>query len=158
MASRDCSRALDSVISRVNRLRVSPGLRVAIVLSATLFAACGAAPAPPTRDVVVWRTLGAWSGRALLQTNPFESDTGMLRVTWEARNDTPSMEGRLRVILHSAVSGRYLAVVVDHRGVGRDTQYVNEDPRGFFLVIESAGADWAVEVAEGIPARQVIAH
>ena len=135
-------------------LRVPPGIRVAIFLSASLFAACGASPKPSTRDVVVWQNLGSWSGRGVLQTSPFESDTGMLRVSWEARNETPSTEGTLRVSLHSAVSGRHLALVVDHRGAGRDTEYVNEDPRGFYLVIESGGVEWAVEVAEGIPARR----
>jgi hypothetical protein len=74
----------------------------------------------------------------------------MLRVIWEARNEQAPDTGTLRVSLYSAVSGRYLAPVVDHRGVGRHTEYINEDPRGFYLVIESANVDWSVEVAEGI--------
>ncbi len=78
----------------------------------------------------------------------------MLRVAWEARNEAASNVGSLRVSVHSAVSGRLLALAVDHRGVGRDTAYVYEDPRAFYLVIESANLDWSVEVAEGIPATR----
>jgi hypothetical protein len=56
------------------------------------------------------------------------------------------------VIVHSAVSGRPLVVAVDHHGVGRDTAYVNEDPREFYLVVDSADVDWKIAVDEGIPA------
>jgi hypothetical protein len=45
-------------------------------------------------------------------------------------------------------------LAVEHRGPGRDVAYVNEDPREFFLVIESTGLEWSVEVAEGIPATK----
>jgi hypothetical protein len=117
--------------------------------------ACGDSPAPPSRDVVVWQKLGSWSGHGPLQTNPFENETGMLRLDWRARSDrTPATE-IFRVFLHSAVSGRSLSVPVDHQGAGSGTAFINEDPRGFYLVIESAGLDWTVDVAEGIPARQV---
>jgi hypothetical protein len=91
----------------------------------------------------------------VLQTQPFENDTGMLRVVWQARRTRPSADATLRVYLHSAVSGRRLALAVEHRGAGGDTTYINEDPRGFYLVIESTGLEWTVDVAEGIPARQV---
>jgi len=90
----------------------------------------------------------------LLQTEPFISNTGLLRVTWEARGAASPNAGTLRVSLHSDVSGRVLAPVVDHRGAGRDVTYVNEDPRSFYLVIESVTLDWSVEVAEGIPATR----
>jgi len=43
---------------------------------------------------------------------------------------------------------------VDHIGVGRDVAYVSEDPRAFFLVIESSGIDWAVSVEEGVVGEQ----
>jgi hypothetical protein len=57
-----------------------------------------------------------------------------------------------RVTVHSAVSGRPLVVAVDHHGAGRDTAYVNEDPREFYLVVESSAVDWDVAVDEGIRA------
>jgi hypothetical protein len=103
--------------------------------------------------VIVWQKLGTWSGRGVLQTDPFVSDSGMLRVGWEARGAGDPAAATLRVSVHSAVSGRSLAVAVDHRGPGRDTVYINEDPRAFFLVIESANLEWSVDVDEGIPAR-----
>lgn len=132
--------------------RGSRRLWLAVVLAASLVAACGGTPRPPARELTVWRNLGAWSGHGLLQTDSFISDTGLLRVTWETRHETTPAAGTLRVSLHSAVSGRPLAVAVEHRGVGRDTTYVTEDPREFYLLIESAGLDWSVEIAEGVPA------
>jgi hypothetical protein len=60
--------------------------------------------------------------------------------------------GTLRVTVHSAVSGRPLVVAVDHQGAGRDTAFVNEDPREFYLVVDSAHVDWTIAVDEGIPA------
>jgi hypothetical protein len=103
----------------------------------------------------VWRPLGSWSGRALLQTDAFISDTGLLRVTWKARDDASTERGTLRISLHSDVSGRLLSNVVEHRGAGADVAYVNEDPRAFFLVIESKNLEWSVEVAEGLAGESV---
>jgi hypothetical protein len=125
---------------------------LAVVLAASLFAACEPPLDPPANNLIVWQTRGSWSGRGVLQTNAFEIESGMLRLDWEARNEQPPATGTLHVSLYSAVSGRHLASVVDHRGVGRHTEYINEDPRGFYLVIESANVDWSVEVAEGIRA------
>ena len=86
----------------------------------------------------------------------------MLRLRWETRNpgsrgagapgaDGPSVAA-FRVTVHSAVSGRPLVVAVDHHGVGQDTAYVNEDPREFYLVVDSSDIDWNLAVDEGIPA------
>jgi hypothetical protein len=115
---------------------------------------CRDSRAHSSRDVIVWHKLGSWSGYGLLQTNPFENETGMLRVEWNARSSGAPANRRLRIDFHSAVSGRSLSVPVDHQGPGSGTAFINEDPRGFFLVIESTGLDWTVDVAEGIPARQ----
>ena len=60
--------------------------------------------------------------------------------------------GTFRVTLHSDVSGRSLLVAVDVRGVGRDTTYVTEDPRPFFLAVESANLDWTIEADEAVAA------
>ena len=43
-------------------------------------------------------------------------------------------------------------VAVDVRGVGRDTTYVTEDPRPFFLAVESANLDWTLEADEAVAA------
>jgi hypothetical protein len=128
--------------------------RFLTIVVALVCASCARASAPPAQEITVWRPLGAWSGRALLQTDPFLSNTGLLRVTWQARPASASDSGTLRISLHSDVSGRRLAVVVEHRGAGGDVAYVNEDPRAFFLVIEATGLEWSVDVAEGVAATR----
>jgi hypothetical protein len=125
-------------------------------LSAAVFtASCGgAAPAAQTA-AVVWRPLGSWSGRGPVQTEPFISDTGSLRLRWETRNEAAPGKGRFRVTVHSDVSGRPLVLAVDARGVGRDTAYVTEDPRSFFLAVESSNLDWILSADEGVAATTV---
>jgi hypothetical protein len=56
------------------------------------------------------------------------------------------------VTVNSAVSGRPLELVVDHRGNGHGIAYVNEDPRLFHLVIESGNVDWSVAIEEAVVA------
>jgi hypothetical protein len=90
----------------------------------------------------------------VLQTDPFVSNTGSLRVTWEARNVHPTTPGMLQIALHSDVSGRRLTMVLERRGAGRDVAYVSEDPRSFYLLIESTDLEWSVDVAEGVPATR----
>ena len=87
-----------------------------------------------------------------MQTEPFISNTGSLRVLWETRNEAAPGTGTFRVTVHSDVSGRPLLVAVDTRGVGHDTAYVTEDPRSFFLAVESANLDWTVAAEEGVAA------
>jgi hypothetical protein len=90
-----------------------------------------------------------------MQTEAFISDTGSLRISWEARREVTSEQGMFRVTLHSGVSGRPLLEAVSHRGAGRDVAYVNEDPREFFLVIDAEHLDWTVAVAEALPTKAV---
>ena len=123
----------------------------AVAVSA-LSASCRDTPPPPRREIVVWQNVGSWSSRGSTQTEAFISNTGMLRVRWEARDESVRGRGILRVTVHSAVSGRPLVVAVDHMGVGQDTAYVNEDPREFYLVVDSSHLNWTVAVDEGIPA------
>jgi hypothetical protein len=122
-----------------------------LLLVALVAASCGEPP-PAHLPTVVWRKLGSWSGRGPMQTEPFISDTGSLRLRWETRNETAPGAGTFRVTLHSDVSGRPLLVAVDTRGEGHDTAYVTEDPRSFFLAVESAYLDWSVAAEEGIAA------
>jgi hypothetical protein len=96
--------------------------------------------------------MGAWSGHGVMQTEAFISTTGTLRVQWDTRNEDQTGKGTFSVMLHSGVSGRSLVPVVEHRGVGRDTAYVSEDPREFFLVVDAKHLDWSVTVDEGIAA------
>ena len=87
-----------------------------------------------------------------MQTDPFISDTGSLRIRWETSHETPTGTGTFRVTLHSDVSGRPLLVAVDVRGAGRDTAFVTEDPRPFFLAVESTNVDWTIEADEAVAA------
>lgn len=110
---------------------------------------CRAPQAAPPQTVVRWHQLGSWSGRGNLQTESFTSETGSLRVRWE----TARGAGPFQLAIHSAISGRPLAIAVDHRGAGRDTAYVNEDPRVFYAVVESADVDWSFSVEEAFTAK-----
>ena len=87
-----------------------------------------------------------------VQTEPFISDTGSLRLRWETSHEAAPGTGTFRITLHSDVSGRPLLVAVDVRGARRDTTYVTEDPRSFFLAVESANFDWTVEADEAVAA------
>ena len=123
-----------------------------LILIALLLDACGRSGSPSTQTEVVWRKLGSWSGRASMQTEPFLSDTGSLRLHWETRNETAPGTGTFRVTVHSDVSGRPLVVAVDARGVGRETAYVSEDPRPFFLVVDAANLEWTLAADEPLTA------
>jgi len=119
---------------------------------ALLTASCREDRTRARTPTVVWRKLGTWSGHGSMQTDPFISDTGSLRLRWETSHEAAPGTGTFRVTLHSDVSGRSLLVAVDVRGVGRDTTYVTEDPRPFFLAVESANLDWTVEADEAVAA------
>jgi hypothetical protein len=126
---------------------------VALAGAAFLAASCGDAAPDAQTATVVWRPLGSWSGRGSTQTEPFISNTGSLRLTWETSNEAPAGTGTFRVTVHSDVSGRPLVLAVDRRGAGRDVTYVSEDPRSFFLVVESTNLDWMLSAHEGVAAR-----
>src|SRR5262245_11025832 len=113
--------------------------RYAIVMTAAvLLSACRAAPSqPPPREVVVWKNLGSWSGRGNVQTESFVGLTGALRFHWQTTNEQPAGKGTFRLILQSAVSGRALHDAVDQQGRGEGTVYIAEDPRTFYVSVES---------------------
>jgi hypothetical protein len=115
-------------------------------------ASCRDASPPAGAPAVVWRHLGAWSGRGSMQTDAFISDTGSLRLRWETKNESAPGQGFFRVTVHSDVSGRPLIQAVDVRGVGGATAYVSEDPRPFFLAVESANLDWSMSAEEPVAA------
>ena len=123
-----------------------------LILGALAGASCRDHARAVEKPAVVWRKLGSWTGRGSTQTEPFISDTGSLRLTWETKNEAPPGTGTFRVTVHSDVSGRALVLAVDARGVGHDVAYVTEDPRPFFLVVESANLDWTLAADEGMPA------
>ena len=87
-----------------------------------------------------------------MQTDAFISDTGTMRLRWETRNESAPGAGYFRITVHSDVSGRALLQAVDVRGVGAATTFVTEDPRPFFLAVESANLDWSVAAEEAVAA------
>ncbi len=99
--------------------------------------------------MTVWSQVGAWSGHGSIQTTPFTSDSGSMRVHWQTRNETKPGAGTLAVNLHSAISGRLLLPIVEVRGVGGDVVYLSEEPRMFYLEVVSGNLDWSLVVDEG---------
>jgi hypothetical protein len=111
-------------------------------------------PPPAPKDVVIWKTVGSWSGRGARQTETFTSDTGGFRVRWETKNAARPGGGHLHVIFRSGDSGREIIDAVDVHGEGRDTEEVSaERPRWYYLTIDSADVDWTVSVDERIDAQ-----
>ena len=120
-----------------------------------MLSACGAqqtTPAPQkTATQIAWRTLGTYSGRGSEQTESFTSDSGAMRILWEAKpSGAPSSSGTFRVTIHSAISGRPLFVALDQKGPGKGTAFVGEDPRVFFAEVDSRDLDWSFTVQERI--------
>jgi hypothetical protein len=125
---------------------------LALLGVALLSASCREDRTRARTPTVVWRKLGTWSGHGSMQTDPFISDTGSLRLRWDTTHEDAPGTGTFRVTVHSDVSGRALIIAVDARGVGRDVTYVTEDPRQFFLAVESSNLDWTLSAEEGMAA------
>jgi hypothetical protein len=124
------------------------------VAAALLASVCGAPPPKPVqKEVVTWKNLGQWSGRGNAQTESFVGLTGALRMHWRTKNEVPKGAGTFRLILHSAVSGRDLQEPVDEKGPGEGTAYAADDPRVFYITVESANLDWSFTVEEAIFGR-----
>ena len=138
-----------------NRPRRSPAaiLRASLLVVGLLsMISCRPRPAPPPQgsSSLGWRPVASWSGRGNTQTESFSMESGQWRIRWKTRDSQPSGTGLFRVIVHSTVSGRFVEVAVEHLHSGSGLVYVQEDPRQFFLEIESTGLDWNVAVEEGI--------
>ena len=130
---------------------------VAVPFAAALLASVCGAPAPKPvqkEEVVVWKNLGEWSGRGNAQTESFIGLTGALRMHWRTKNEAPKGAGTFRLILQSAISGRALQEPVDEMGLGEGTAYTAEDPRVFYISVESANLDWSFTVEEALFGRQ----
>jgi hypothetical protein len=118
------------------------------------WAACDAPPARAEQApaaATAWHPLGTWSGRGNRQTESFDVTTGALRLTWSSRNEGAPGAGRLRVSLHSAISGRPLQTAVEKDGTGNGTAYLEDEPRVSYLVVESEQVEWSVVLEEAVP-------
>jgi hypothetical protein len=136
--------------------RAAPRLLAVGLVAAALASACGPRADPKPQDAargVVWRPLGSWSGRGSLQTESFTSETGALRVRWETtlpKADSAVAPGVFRLNAHSAISGRLLQQVVEQAGAGSGVGYVQQDPRVFYVVVESNQLSWTFTIEEAI--------
>jgi hypothetical protein len=109
---------------------------------------CSAKPSEPQSIVAVTRQVGSWSGRGSTTVGDVNSETGRLRITWQTTNESPSGSGRFKLTLRSGVSGRTIAVVADHQGVGAGTIDTDEGPRTYDFLVDSANVDWSFKVEE----------
>jgi hypothetical protein len=140
---------------RVREPRALRAARLVLVPALLLSLACKETPAtPPPVVAMVARPVASWEGRGN-RTIGFMSDTGRFRVTWSARNEAPAGGGTFRLAVHSAVSGRPIQLVADHRGDGGGTADVRDDPRPYNFMIDSANVDWSITVEEFFAADAV---
>lgn len=105
------------------------------------------------KPLLGWRPIASWSGDANYQTDSFDIGTGQWRIKWETHDQPLEKQKTFRVIVHSSVSGRFVETAVDHPDAGKGISYIAEDPRAFFLVVESSGVDWKLDVEEGAVAE-----
>jgi len=96
-----------------------------------------------------WRPIGSWSGHGNIQTEEFETHTGQFRIKWATTHEDSPGKGKFKLILHSSVSGRWVADAADVTGIASGVSFQAEEPRQFFLVVESTDCDWDVSVQEG---------
>ena len=138
-----------------SRRRGMSAVRVLSLAAGLLVSACEAQPIPAATEVVAWRPVGSWRGHGNAQTQSFTSDTGGFRVQWETKDEAAPGTGRFKVLFRSGDSGSVIIEAVDHRGIGRDSVYVGDRPRWYYLTIESANVHWSVTVEEPLIGRGV---
>ena len=95
------------------------------------------------------RPAGTWEGSGS-KTIGFVSESGRFRVKWETRNANPADSATFRLTVHSAVSGRPIQEITNHRGLGSGTVDVADDPRPYNFMVESSNLDWSFSVDEVI--------
>ena len=127
----------------------------ALLLFALALSVACATPPPPQADSrsdepIQWEPIRTWTGRGDQLLDSFQSDSGALKIDWEAKHvPGAGAEGSLKLIVHSAISGRPLAApILDHRGEGKGTTYFSEEPRVFFLNVSGQDIDWKIAVSE----------
>ena len=109
---------------------------------------CTQKPSGPQPIVAVTRPVGSWQGRGTSTVGDIPSETGRFRIMWETSNESPAGAGTFKLTLRSAISGRTLGIVTDHKGVGSGTAEYDEGPRTYDFLVESANVDWKFRVEE----------
>ena len=105
-------------------------------------------PSEPQQIVAVTRPVGSWQGRGTATVGDIPSETGRFRITWQTSNESAPGLGTFKLTLRSAISGRTLGIVADHKGVGTGTAEYDEGPRTYDFLVESANVDWSFRVEE----------
>jgi len=72
------------------------------------------------------------------------------RVKWKTGNQTPGAIGKFALTLNSTVSGRPLNQLIDQDGPGEGINYISDDSRPYYLVVDSSDLDWTVTVEQSI--------
>jgi hypothetical protein len=128
-----------------------PSLKTFLIVAALTCAACGSSRKPEPKPVTLrWHPIAAWTGHGSQQTDSFEMGNAEWRIKWETSKESSPGAGRFKVTVNSAISGRPLINAVDIKGVDHDITYVTEDPRLFYLVIDSNDVNWAITVEESL--------
>ena len=109
---------------------------------------CTQKPSEPQPIVAVTRPVGSWQGRGTATVGDIPSETGRFRIVWETSNESPAGAGTFKLTLRSAISGRTLGIVADHKGAGSGTAEYDEGPRTYDFLVESAHVDWKFRVEE----------
>ena len=122
----------------------------ALLVPVLFLSACDSAPAKPKTPLVGWRHITDFSGRGSTQTESFNIESTQWRIKWETKGDTTPSTGTLLLMVNSAVSGRPIALGVEHNGNGKGIAYVTEDPRFYYLVITSENLDWSLSIDEAV--------
>jgi len=129
-------------------------MKILLLACVLMMSACQSnSKSAPKPAEMGWSPVASWSGHANYQTDSFNIGTGQWRIKWEARPAQSAANSNFRVTVHSSISGRFVTVAVDHQGAGSGIAYVSEDPREFFLVVDSSGVEWKMEVQEGVVAE-----
>jgi hypothetical protein len=123
-------------------------MRVACCAAALLLASCAPADRPSPHVVTASRPVGSWHGTGSRSVGDINSDTGRFHITWQAHPERPEANGRFKLTLRSAVSGRPLQVVVDHRGEGSGEVDFADLGRIYDFLVESEGIEWSFSVVE----------
>lgn len=123
---------------------------VALLVPVLSLSGCNSAPAKPKTPLVGWRHIEDFSGRGSTQTESFNIEATQWRIKWETKGDTTPSTGTLLLMVNSAVSGRPIALGLEHKGNGKGIAYVTEDPRFYYLVITSENLDWSFSVDEEV--------
>jgi len=98
--------------------------------------------------VAVTREVGSWQGHGTASVGDIPSETGHFRIVWETSNESPAGTGTFKLTMRSAISGRTLQIVADHKGVGTGTSDYEEGPRTYDFLVESTNLDWKFKVEE----------